>query len=132
MSLAEGVDRTDGQRVLRGGSWNNKPNNLRSANRNRNNTGNRRNNNGFRLILQSASWEYYLLTQSGCGYGFSQRGIKVSMNQLPACCKEGTANSSVRMTGRRVGSFGERPASPFSLPAKTRITTNETDATYTD
>ncbi|QEP42485.1 hypothetical protein D5085_04655 [Ectothiorhodospiraceae bacterium BW-2] len=31
-----------------------------------------------------------------------------------------------------IGSFGERPASPFSLPAKTRITTNETAATYTD
>ncbi|MFL0797273.1 MAG: hypothetical protein K6L73_07260 [Cellvibrionaceae bacterium] len=38
---------------MRGGSWNNKPNNLRSANRNRNNAGNRNNNNGFRLV-QSA------------------------------------------------------------------------------
>ena len=37
------------QRVLRGGSWNNNPNNLRSANRNNNTTGNRNNNNGFRL-----------------------------------------------------------------------------------
>ena len=37
------------QRVLRGGSWNNNPNNLRSANRNRNTTDNRNNNNGFRL-----------------------------------------------------------------------------------
>jgi formylglycine-generating enzyme required for sulfatase activity len=35
--------------VLRGGSWNNKPNNLRSANRNRNNADNRNNNIGFRL-----------------------------------------------------------------------------------
>ena len=35
--------------MLRGGSWNNKPNNVRSANRNRNNTDNRNNNNGFRL-----------------------------------------------------------------------------------
>jgi hypothetical protein len=36
-------------RVLRGGSWNNNPQNLRSANRNRNNPTNRNNNNGFRL-----------------------------------------------------------------------------------
>lgn len=36
-------------RVLRGGSWNNNPRNLRSANRNRNNPTNRNNNNGFRL-----------------------------------------------------------------------------------
>ena len=35
--------------VLRGGSWNNNPNNLRAANRNRNSPDNRNNNNGFRL-----------------------------------------------------------------------------------
>jgi formylglycine-generating enzyme required for sulfatase activity len=34
---------------LRGGSWNNKPDRLRSANRNRNNPDNRNNNIGFRL-----------------------------------------------------------------------------------
>jgi Sulfatase-modifying factor enzyme 1 len=37
-----------GRQVLRGGSWNNKPQNTRSANRNRNKPGNR-NNNGFRV-----------------------------------------------------------------------------------
>ena len=36
-------------RVLRGGSWNNNPQNLRSANRNRNSPGNRNNNIGFRV-----------------------------------------------------------------------------------
>ncbi|NOS89415.1 MAG: SUMF1/EgtB/PvdO family nonheme iron enzyme [Methylococcaceae bacterium] len=35
--------------MVRGGSWNNKPNNLRSANRNRNNPNQRNNNLGFRL-----------------------------------------------------------------------------------
>jgi formylglycine-generating enzyme required for sulfatase activity len=35
--------------VLRGGSWNNNPQNLRSANRNHNPPGNRNNNVGFRL-----------------------------------------------------------------------------------
>ena len=39
--------------MIRGGAWNNKPENLRSANRNRNNTDNRNNNLGFRLA-QSA------------------------------------------------------------------------------
>ena len=37
------------RRVVRGGSWNNNPQNLRSANRNRNTTDNRNNNNGFRV-----------------------------------------------------------------------------------
>ena len=37
------------RRVLRGGSWNNNPRNVRSANRNRNRTTNRNNNIGFRI-----------------------------------------------------------------------------------
>jgi hypothetical protein len=37
------------RRVVRGGSWNNNPENLRSANRNWNNTDNRNNNLGFRV-----------------------------------------------------------------------------------
>jgi len=40
-----------GGRVLRGGSWNNNPNNCRSATRNNNNPDNRNNNNGFRVVL---------------------------------------------------------------------------------
>lgn len=35
--------------MIRGGSWNNNPENLRASNRNRNNTDNRNNNIGFRL-----------------------------------------------------------------------------------
>ena len=37
------------RRVLRGGSWNNAPRHLRSANRNRKTTGHRNNDNGFRV-----------------------------------------------------------------------------------
>ncbi|WP_146033010.1 SUMF1/EgtB/PvdO family nonheme iron enzyme [Geothermobacter hydrogeniphilus] len=45
---------TGSNRVNRGGSWNNNPGNLRSANRNRNRPGNRNNNLGFRLALPAA------------------------------------------------------------------------------
>jgi hypothetical protein len=37
------------RRVLRGGAWNNQPRNVRAANRNRNPTDNRNNNNGLRV-----------------------------------------------------------------------------------
>ena len=40
-------------RVLRGGSWNNNPDNCRAANRNRNTPDNRNNNNGFRVVVVS-------------------------------------------------------------------------------
>ena len=41
--------------VLRGGSWNNNPQNLRAADRNNNNPDNRNNNIGFRVAL---GWQY--------------------------------------------------------------------------
>jgi hypothetical protein len=37
-------------RVLRGGSWNNNQDNVRSASRNNNHPANRNNNNGFRVV----------------------------------------------------------------------------------
>ncbi len=40
--------RSQKRRVIRGGSWNNDPRNLRSANRNRNGPANRNDNIGFR------------------------------------------------------------------------------------
>ncbi|MBI5816363.1 MAG: SUMF1/EgtB/PvdO family nonheme iron enzyme [Nitrospinae bacterium] len=36
--------------MLRGGSWNNNPDNLRASNRNNNDPANRNNNNGFRCV----------------------------------------------------------------------------------
>ena len=42
-------------RVLRGGSWNNKPQNARASNRNRNEPANRNNNNGLRLASMPSS-----------------------------------------------------------------------------
>ena len=50
------------ERVLRGGSWNNKPRNLRSANRNRSRIENRNNNRGFRVART-------LVCQNGQHYG---------------------------------------------------------------
>ena len=39
------------RRVVRGGSWNNNEDNVRAAYRNRNNTDNRNDNQGFRVAL---------------------------------------------------------------------------------
>jgi hypothetical protein len=65
----------DETRVLRGGSWNNNPSNLRSANRNRNAPDNRNNNNGFRLA-QAAG-----------------RALRPAQSDVRACL--GTAHASV-------------------------------------
>ncbi|MEE9394459.1 MAG: SUMF1/EgtB/PvdO family nonheme iron enzyme [Planctomycetota bacterium] len=46
-----GTPLSGSNRVNRGGSWNNKAQNCRSANRNRNSPDNRNNNLGFRLVL---------------------------------------------------------------------------------
>jgi hypothetical protein len=49
-------------RVLRGGSWNNNPQNARASNRNRNEVANRNNNNGFRLASTLSSTGAELFT----------------------------------------------------------------------
>ena len=45
--------RTQGRRVLRGGSFNNNDQNVRCADRNRNNPDNRNRNNGFRVVAST-------------------------------------------------------------------------------
>jgi hypothetical protein len=57
-NLSQGNGPRGGQRVIRGGSWNNKPRNVRSANRNRNNPDNRNNNVGFRLAQSARAAEW--------------------------------------------------------------------------
>ena len=47
--------------MIRGGSWNNNPRNLRSANRNRNTRSNRNNNQGFRLAQSARAPEWPFL-----------------------------------------------------------------------
>ena len=53
------------RRVVRGGSWNNNPENLRSANRNRNTTDNRNNNLGFRVGRTLAARADAIMVASG-------------------------------------------------------------------
>jgi hypothetical protein len=50
------IKKTGSSRVLRGGSWNNNAQNLRSANRNDNDPGNRNSNIGFRLVSTFSVW----------------------------------------------------------------------------
>ena len=58
--------------MIRGGSWNNKPENLRSANRNRNNPDNRNNNLGFRL---AQSTRKATCLESGAGLFTDSLGV---------------------------------------------------------
>ncbi|PZN82862.1 MAG: hypothetical protein DM484_05690 [Candidatus Methylumidiphilus alinenensis] len=84
-------------RVLRGGSWNNNGRNVRSANRNRNEPGNRNNNIGFRLALAQKDSYIPLLTR------------------LPSCPlpRQGQkANALWRVSRRQAGSPPKRR--PFS------------------
>jgi hypothetical protein len=72
---------SDGQRVIRGGSWNNKPENLRSLNRNRNNADYKNHNVGFGLA-QSAR-PASCRARSRSIHGSSGRGKRVSMSSFP-------------------------------------------------
>ena len=51
--------------MLRGGSWNNNPENCRSAIRNNNTPDARNNNNGFRIVSEAASALRYQNWQMG-------------------------------------------------------------------
>ena len=64
-------------RVLRGGSFNNNENNLRAANRNRNNPENRNDNNGFRVVASRSSRYSPELSAGYClaGRGEERRGL---------------------------------------------------------
>jgi hypothetical protein len=77
--------------VIRGGSWNTKPRNVRSANRNRNEPDNRNNNLGFRLAQYTrAAW---CRARSRSVHGRIGRGARVSMNPFPGPAGTGTPNS---------------------------------------
>ncbi|MBQ7634860.1 MAG: SUMF1/EgtB/PvdO family nonheme iron enzyme [Bacteroidaceae bacterium] len=52
-------------RVNRGGSWNNNPQNCRASNRNNNTPDNRNNNLGLRLVLQFSFINILIFTING-------------------------------------------------------------------
>lgn len=75
-------------RVLRGGSWNNEPQNVRSANRNRNTQDNRNNNIGFRLASPPAcllSRLALIKTRVLDAYGYRKSVSGCPWHYLQAC-----------------------------------------------
>ncbi len=77
--------------MIRGGSWNNKPDRVRSANRNRNNPDNRNNNIGFRLASIPADARFTPGSRNCRVYGFGGRGVWVSMILFPGLAADGKA-----------------------------------------
>jgi hypothetical protein len=57
-------------RVLRGGSWNNNPDNARGSNRNTNDPDNRNNNFGFRVVSSAH------IPASACFAGIADHGLR--------------------------------------------------------
>ena len=69
---------TGSNRVIRGGSWNNNAQNLRSGNRNNDDPGNRNNNVGFRLVStlqngQKMSFKDYICVAKAMSRSLFQR-----------------------------------------------------------
>ncbi|MCG7928357.1 MAG: SUMF1/EgtB/PvdO family nonheme iron enzyme [Candidatus Thiodiazotropha taylori] len=80
--------------MIRGGSWNNKPRKLRSANRNRNNPDKRNNNLGFRLAQSARA--ALCQAPSRPVHGQVGSGARVSMSPVPGLAGLGAPNSFVR------------------------------------
>mgnify|MGYP001602570984 CR=1 FL=1 len=64
----DGLRVYNGSRVVRGGSWNNNAENLRSAARNNNNPDDRNNNIGWRC--SNTGWPYQARQKRGLAAGF--------------------------------------------------------------
>jgi hypothetical protein len=75
-----------GQRALRGGSWNNKPRNVRAANRNNKTPDNRNNNIGLRLAQSACHSRVVPLTGGN-------REMQVSMILFPGLSGMSQPNS---------------------------------------
>ena len=73
----------DDPRVLRGGSWNNNPENARSSNRNRNNPDNRNNNIGFRVLCSSHIPQHHQLPTGPAHYGQPGAAVVCGMALAP-------------------------------------------------
>lgn len=95
--------------MVRGGSWNNNPRNLRSANRNRNTASNANNNQGFCLASPPASTGI-----AGAGMtlltGNASVPMRVSMGAGSGFGREGGPNSSAGRQWCTAGRGTERRA----------------------
>lgn len=86
------------ERVLRGGAFKNNEDNLRCANRNRNNPNNRNNNNGFRIVLSTffnlpgnAKW-LRLLCRWKKMVGYEPcRALKNQAGKIPTAARPGSS-----------------------------------------
>ena len=78
--------------MIRGCSWNEKPRNVRSANRNRNEADNRNNNLGFRL---AQSIRAHAVARGRVIQGSPGRGARMSMSPFPGRARRGRPNSVV-------------------------------------
>ena len=96
------------ERVIRGGSWNNNPDNLRTSNRNRNTTDNRNNNLGFRLVQSTCTAS----GRSGAGLFKDSSGETAGVHE-PASrppSQQGTPNRGPGV--RRLGAGRQRADGP--------------------
>lgn len=93
--------------MIRGGSWNNKPANLRSANRNRNNPDNRNNNLGFRLVHSACQ------SQEPPHLRMRRAWQQASMSLLPGLARMGKPNS-LDQGGQVAGLVGQAEGSATS------------------
>jgi hypothetical protein len=83
--------------VLRGGSWNNNPENAAPANRNRNHPDNRNNNIGFRLVCALTGpanstgppVDHGLLAQGAAGYGAGLPRLHLRVRQIQKLARPG-------------------------------------------
>lgn len=94
----QGSGPRDGRRVIRGGSWNNKPENLRASNRNRNNADNRNNNIGFRLVQSARTVRF--TRRPGAGLFMDRPGEAAGVHE-PASRPSAQAETPKRGPGVR-------------------------------
>jgi hypothetical protein len=98
-------ERPPSSRVLRGGSWNNNPQNLRSANRNRNQPDNRNNNVGFRVASTLCAGAIAITIAMGA---HDKRSGPFMMTTVGARVELGARYRGGACPGRRTGSRRRR------------------------
>jgi len=101
-----------GRRVIRGGSWNNKPENLRASNRNRNNTDNRNNNIGFRLVQSARTARCHSAGPEPTCLRTGRVRQRVSISLFPGLPRTGRPNRGPGVRRIGAGQKSHRPRAP--------------------